>query len=580
MSDLIIEKFINNNSEENFKVTRGNKTVTFHSLYPYEEARRITSMFNTNLQWILICGIGMGYIAAYLLDNTKCNLIIYEHSNEIIETVKNDKLSDILSNPRINIFTGDFQNVIDFLTNNRINELSFYIHRPYYQLFPEFYSSVEGILIAYLSKKQINKTTLKRFQKVWLRNIIKNFKYYFNLPGIKDIRHNLKGKPAVIVGAGPSLAKNINLLKEIQDNVIIISTDTALTMLQNFHIKADFVVSVDPQDKNSLYLLYSAKNESFLVIDAAASFLSYLKYPQDKLIIFDTIFPLYESFKDFWGPKGKLLSGGSVSTTAFDFARFLGSDPIIFIGQDLAFSGKQTHFNGSILEEFFYYKINRINTYESYNARSLVMSDKIEVDGYNGDHVLTDRKFVTFLEWFLAEFRFTKAKVINSTEGGVYFKGIDHIPLKDAALKMGLFKTINKNIEIDPVNIDMSGFIKALKDISEKINELVPLSRKALIASDLTLAQYCTNGRKGGKSLNFEPMTSFDMELLRDIKEKSYIAKFIELTMQNSIDQIMDAADKPETEVNEELLKKWNQFYREAYTGLVNIKRLLKKTGI
>ncbi len=551
MDEVSIEGFISNDGNPNARILRNGKSITLHSISPYKEAEKIASKFNPSIKWLMIAGFGLGYIVEYILKNTDYSVIVFEHFDEILEFAKKNRdINSILTNRRIHFIKNSPSNLIDFLVVNSIKELNFYIHRPYFTIFPEIYSTLEGILISYLSKSQINKATLKRFQKVWLKNIIKNSYFYFTIPGIKQIRHNYKGKPAVIVGAGPSLEKNLSKLKDAEDRVIIISTDTALSILQENNIHADFVVSVDPQDKNTLYLLYSKFKDSTLVIDSAASFLSILKYNPDKTILFDTPFPLYNDMAGFWGEKGSLISGGSVSTTAFDLARFFECDPIIFIGQDLAFTQKQTHSKGSILEDFLYFKINRFQTFDNYNTRMLNFSDKIEVNAWisgkdptKSMKVFTDRKFITFIEWFKREFQFTKARVINSTEGGAFLEGADHLTFEEAIQRYLKEPLIGKTYElINNENISMKynkilNFIKFTDNILTEINRLIPYAQKAYSASKEAAIFYENQNSKMNKNNNymdrfFKTMNEFDQELLGSIRIKNQIARFIELTMQ------------------------------------------------
>ncbi len=533
MKDFIIEGIEPKESLPNARIIKDGKSYTLHSIQPFKEAERIASKFNPSMKWVLIAGFGLGYIPEYLLINTEYQIIIFEHTDEIIEFAKkSDRVKKIINNKRVFLITNDSGEIIQFLDNNNIKELNFYIHRPYYALFHDIYSNLEGILIAYLSKKQINKATLKRFQKVWLKNIIKNSLFYFSIPGIKNIRHNFQNIPAVIVGAGPSLSKNINILKEAQDYLIIISTDTALSILYNNGIKADFVVSVDPQDKNTLYLLYSEYKEATLILDSAASFISLLKYNPAKTLFFDSIFPLYEELMPFWKEKGTLLCGGSVSTTAFDFARFLNCSPIIFIGQDLAYSQKHTHSEGSILEEFLYYRINRFETYEAYNAKSLIFSDKIEVKGLDGNKVISDRKFVNFVDWFKKEINFTQTEVINATEGGAYIEGASHQTLKKTVENFYNGGKINKSFSIEHDSENPYNFIIYLQEIINGMEHLISYGKMAFQASLRALSSFQHNNIN---QYELKIMTSFDRELFKLIKGKNSIAHFIELTMQESI---------------------------------------------
>ena len=563
MPDFTIEPLTGN--LPNAKIILKGRSVTLHSMAPFKEAERTFAQFNPSLGTVLIAGAGLCYGAEYLLKNTNYKVILYEHTPEILDYARGVRdLKPVLYHPRLKLFTGDFQQVLDYLQEAGIRELNFYLHRPYFNLFPEVYSTIEGLLIAYLSRRLLNQATLQRFQKVWLKNIVRNSPHYFNLPGIVDLRHNLAGKPAVIVGAGPSLGKNIDVLREIQESITIISTDTALSMLASAGIKADFVVSVDPQDKNALYLAYSAKREAWLILDAAASDLAFRSYSAEKTVLCDTIFPLYELMKPFWGDKGGLLAGGSVSTTAFDFARFLGANPIVLVGQDMAYSQRHTHYQGSALEEFLYYRIDRLKTYEDYNSRMLLFSDKIEIQGSQGDKVLSDRKFVTFLEWFKREIRNTSVPVINATEGGAFMQGARHLTLRETVLQFHINTRLNKKITTEFTPRDGRDFSNFLANVLKEIENLIPAAAKAVMAF----------GNSSAGNQWIRELDIFDSAFRKSLESGSAVARFLEFTMQDAIEEIMLEENQ---KISKEVLRKWSDFYQKAYHGLLFIKRVLQK---
>ncbi|MGC8765237.1 MAG: motility associated factor glycosyltransferase family protein [Brevinematia bacterium] len=557
---------------KNLKISHDSKTLTIHSLYPFKEAERIATHFNTSMNYVVIAGFGLGYIVEYLLENTKFNIILYEHTVDIIEFAKQHRdLSKVFSSPRLKVFFNT-EEMFDFLEKNYIKEFNFYIHRSYITLFPEVYSNFEGLLAAYLSKRHINQNTLKRFQKTWLKNIIKNSIFYFRLPGINNIRHNFSDKPAVIVGAGPSLRKNISVLKEINDRVLIISTDTAFCYLVENDISPDFIVTVDPQDKNSLYISGIKKgNLPFLVADSATSFMTFAKYPEDKIIIFDTIFPLYNELKVFWGEKGYLKSGGSVSTTAFDLARFLGCSPIIFVGQDLAYSGFKTHSDSNILERMLFFTSNKLKNFESYNAKSLIAADRIRVRGNVENFVFTDRKFFTFIDWFKKEIEATDADVINATEGGAYIEGTKVFTLLDTIKSFNILGKFDKKIEVFcfPQKDDRA-FLDFLKEMLVTIDNLIPLSRKAIDACKRMLER--TENFKN----YIERLNDFDFALLKALKSKLSVGRFLELTMQNSIQKLLERGEE-KVEISRELIQSWLDFYSEANDGLTYTRHLILK---
>lgn len=74
-----------------------------------------------------------------------------------------------------------------------------------------------------LASDELDKCHLSNF--LWNLPIMKNY------PGILGFEGVFKGNPVVMVGSGPSLDKNMHLLKQYQKKMIIIAGDAALPYL-------------------------------------------------------------------------------------------------------------------------------------------------------------------------------------------------------------------------------------------------------------------------------------------------------------------------------------------------------------
>jgi len=69
-----------------------------------------------------------------------------------------------------------------------------------------------------------------------------------NSPNVGIFFDKFKDVPIIIVSTGPSLDKNIDLLKEAKGRALIISAGSALRPLLMRNIKPDFFAIIDPQD--------------------------------------------------------------------------------------------------------------------------------------------------------------------------------------------------------------------------------------------------------------------------------------------------------------------------------------------
>ena len=149
-----------------------------------------------------------------------------------------------------------------------------------------------------------------------------------------SLKELLCGFPCIIVAAGPSLSKNLVLLKESQQLFVIIAVDTIFQVLLRHGIEPDFILVIDPQHKSKRYFENIPPNRSILVFDSMVCHQILRNYSGKKVGIASNMhFSLWlEKVSCF---KGGLNVGGSVSTVAYSLALKLGCDPIIFIGARL-----------------------------------------------------------------------------------------------------------------------------------------------------------------------------------------------------------------------------------------------------
>jgi hypothetical protein len=88
---------------------------------------------------------------------------------------------------------------------------------------------------------------VSKFGKPWATNVIKNLPSLSNACNLHQL--SVDGvKDAVIVASGPSLDKNVSLLKEVQDNVFIVAALRSLPVLNAAGVTPDLVIQLDAEN--------------------------------------------------------------------------------------------------------------------------------------------------------------------------------------------------------------------------------------------------------------------------------------------------------------------------------------------
>ena len=88
-----------------------------------------------------------------------------------------------------------------------------------------------------------NQSTRGGKNNLWRENTLKNRKYFSK--GNPD----LTGLTTYVVAAGPSLEKNIHLLKTISARGVIVCVDAALRYLIHNEIYPEYCISIDGSEK-------------------------------------------------------------------------------------------------------------------------------------------------------------------------------------------------------------------------------------------------------------------------------------------------------------------------------------------
>lgn len=248
-----------------------------------------------------------------------------------------------------------------------------------------------------------------------MRNVFSNLPVILKNPGINDLAGAFKGRPAIVVAAGPSLAKQIPQIRALRDKALIIAADGALAALLRNGVRPHLVTSLERgPEVASLFTGFEVGD----IPMAACPVLhptAYEAYSGPNLAVYRP----YDFFKWLGVEKGTMDTGPSSGNMAFRVAEYLGCDPIILTGQDLAFGPDgRTHSEGTVHEER--------------NLRPPT-SEHVTVPGNLGEPVLTTKAWYQFLKYYDYHVTNYAGTCINATEGGALIQGTKVMPLREAA---------------------------------------------------------------------------------------------------------------------------------------------------
>ncbi|NHL29574.1 motility associated factor glycosyltransferase family protein, partial [Clostridium botulinum] len=292
---------------------------------------------------IIIFGLDTGEYLKELEDTVCSNnkVIIFEPNEDIF-----NKNKDTILSKNMSIVLFDEETIASIIASiiGGDNFDNLYVHAfgNYEKIYKDEYKKLIEIIDAKYYSVSGNITLAYRCKESFMRNSLQNLKVIKESSPLNSYIECNKNVPAIIVSAGPSLDKNIKDMVKNKDRLekcfVIASNRTFTTLIKN-GIKPDLVVSIDPSD-----VMYEMMKES-LNEDAPLLYYEYSnrylvnEYKGEKIYISNIFSRIIEEMHKFGG----LSQGGSVAHTCLAMATLLGCNPIILVGQDLAYTYNKHH---------------------------------------------------------------------------------------------------------------------------------------------------------------------------------------------------------------------------------------------
>ncbi|EAH5155409.1 DUF115 domain-containing protein [Campylobacter jejuni] len=356
-----------------------------------------------------------------------------------------------------------------------------------------------------------------------IEQFVYNLPQMITHPSYKELLSKRKGisDTAIIVSTGPSLTKQLPLLKKYANKATIFCADSSYPILAKHGIKPDYVCMLERDE-----IVAECFNNDFGEFDKDIIFLvaslvhkktiSYLEKNQRKyiLIIKGQPFARYLELDNY----GYINGGMSVSHMAYELAENLGHKNIILIGQDLAYAKDgQTHSQGFI----------HANLHNGDYERDL---DRFSTTAYGGNGKVQSSEI-----WTLFRHNFEKDIVnikmnyhittYNCTEGGARIEGTIEKPFLWACENL-LDKDLNKPFDF-PKFLDKKLAKEKLEKTKKYLQKSILESKEFIKKTQTQLQKLRYTLEKNDK--NFQTLEKIKNNLLNLFKEFKKLKLFNEL---------------------------------------------------
>ncbi|MGJ9167365.1 motility associated factor glycosyltransferase family protein [Campylobacter jejuni] len=491
--------------------------------------KELQTMLNTyNDKYLLypvlyFYGFGNGILFKALLQNKNHqHIVVFEKDIEIIWVIFHIlDFSNELQNARLMVLENDKLQTQDY-TELCSSKPFFQFSRIYFlELMSHYYERFHEDVL------ELNKKLAENFKNIILRNgndpkdalqgieqFVYNLPQMITHPSYKELlskRKNLSDT-AIIVSTGPSLTKQLPLLKKYASKATIFCADSSYPILAKHGIKPDYVCMLERTEITAEFFNhdFGEFDKDIVFICAGVVHPKAIEYLKGRnLVITQKVlaFPYYINLKDF----SYAAVGLSVAHTLSYLATHLSHKNIIFIGQDLAYAE-----NGNSHPDDYQNSAN----YESQ------MYEHILTTAYGGNgKVETHSIWLLFKNWFENEMIPNTRKMgittYNCTEGGARIEGTIEKPFLWACENL-LHKDLNKPFEkLEPLSLNKQNefLLKAYYKVYQSIKHCRDFSK--ILSNDFEKIQsvyLSLNEKEEYLNLAIEKIDEFKNKL-EDIKQ-------------------------------------------------------------
>lgn len=436
------------NLQANLEVYRENNWQPLYSRYnPEQEAFRWAQRLQLDADEVILVGLGCGYHLKALLEHyPEVQVHVFEPNEQLLLASLQGGIFFELPNHRIlsivvssNDEEGLSRSIVQFfnpILTRMLNSKIEIIFVPSYQ---RLFAKEIGVIVNTFKKLASSQKHLlqinKGFEKLWTFNALKNLPFTLKSPSALILKEKVQGKPLIIVSSGPSLEKEVEVLKLYRNHAVVLAAGSSVNGLLHHGVLPHAVISFDPAPANKkVFDLLAAYDVQVPFIFGTTIYHEILSeyqfnYLFHVIISQDTVTPYF--FQRLGMEHEPILSDATtIAIVALQLAVLWGANPIIFVGQDLAVPNNKVYAAG-------------ISHLRDPNLTEEELENYFPVEKVGGGTVLTSHRLNRMqenMESVLNQVLQTAPQYlfINTSADGARIHGTVEMPLKEALERYGI----------------------------------------------------------------------------------------------------------------------------------------------
>ena len=380
------------------------ENTLLHSRYdPEREAVLFAEKLKPGAR-VCLYGFGLGYHVKTILEKIGPDgyLLAIELNLDILTAAL--QLRDqtgIFDDPRFRLIFGTDEAKVSReiayemgrITEDHTDSLDVLFHAPSFKCIPPTFPSLTNALEVLLLERRFPAI----FGKLEEANYLLNKKIVTDSPGVNVLKNSHRGKPGILVSAGPSLDLILPHLHRFRKEFLIACVDTTFPILVNNGIQPDYTFSLDPQlDSTAHFIDYPAK-KTRLIFTPTANHNVLKNFHGERYVVYKEGHSLSKNSEAAMKKKGVTQAGGSVACLGLDMLIHFGCDPVFLVGQDCAFSGNRYYSRHSEFNQKLQSRIDRTTPLEKLHREKSHEKKQLLVQCVQGNSLLTDQVMYSYL---------------------------------------------------------------------------------------------------------------------------------------------------------------------------------------
>jgi len=397
---------------------------------------------------VVAIGFGLGHHLAAFRERSACPLIVYEPSLARLRAALSAASPKALLGCEDVRFATHLDRLLDLVCEHYATGLCLQVH-PHpslLRLAPDEVREAVGRVAQ--AKRAVDVATVTRVQQMgsWATRTMQNANHLLTTPSFSRLFGAFRGVPAVIAAAGPSLDRQLPLLARHAGRLLVFAIGQSVSALRKAGIEPDLCHAVESLDV-SRQILDSGDPGSLSLVLLPSVHPRLFEIPaRECFVAYPSPNTLACWMAEVRGDRAFYPGGATVAQSAVHLAAAAGANPILLIGQDLAFTEGRVYARDSAYDFMGMrqtapdrYVLTRCD--EKYRLLGSEGRESetqelelVWVEGWDGKPVPTSVAYASFIESYrlIGEaLAASGVRLVNCTEGGARIRGLEHRPFAE-----------------------------------------------------------------------------------------------------------------------------------------------------